>query len=196
MKVVLATAAVAALLVALPAVGAPSPIGGAAQLITGRQIANSSITGKDVKNKSLTKGDFSGSVRGPRGAQGPAGPAGPQGARGPAGANGTNGFGVLSYPQAAETFASTDTGGFTADCPPGTYPTGGSAWAWDTATNAVDRSEVITSQGLAFDESGVGSGYFANVDNTVGEEVEVIIDVACANANQVSALTGGDRQRR
>ena len=180
MKAALAVAAVAALLVALPAAGAPSPLAGAAQLITGRQIANSSITGKDVKNKSLTQGDFKGSVRGPRGAQGPAGPQGPQG---PAG---TGGFGVLRYVQEFATFADGEAGIFSATCPAGTYPTGGSAWAWDATTNTVDHPEVITSDGLAYSASGVGQGYFASVDNEAGEDVEVIIDVACANANQVS----------
>ena len=144
MKATIAVAAVAALLVALPAVGAPSPLAGAAQLITGRQIANSSITGKDVKNKSLTKGDFQGSLRGPEG------PRGPQGLQGPGGANGTNGFGVLRYPQAVATFSDGDSDTFAAVCPAGTYPTGGSAWAWDAATNTVDHPEVITSDGLAF----------------------------------------------
>ena len=178
MKAALAVAAVAAVLVALPAVGAPSPIAGAAQLITGRQIANSSITGKDVKNKSLTKGDFQGSVRGPRGAQGP------QGSQGPAGANGTNGFGVLRYPRAVEAFSAGDAGIFGAACPAGTFPTGGSAWAADAATNEVDHPEVITSQGLAFSAAGP-VGYFANVNNVDSGDVEVVVDVVCANANQV-----------
>jgi hypothetical protein len=58
------------------------------KLITGKQIANSSITGLDVKNKSLTPKDFKGSVRGPRGLRGltgAAGATGPQGIQGPAG---------------------------------------------------------------------------------------------------------------
>ncbi len=180
MKAALAVAAVAALLVALPAAGAPSPIAGAAQLITGRQIANSSITGKDVKNKSLTKGDFQGSVRGPSGAQGPPGP---QGAQGPAGKNGTNGFGVLRYPEVVRTFSSSEADIFAATCPAGTYPTGGSAWAWNP-TDEVDHPEVITSQGLAFSDSGP-TGYFANVNNTTVGDVDVVVDVVCANASQV-----------
>ena len=193
MKAAVAVAAVAALLVALPAAGAPSPLAGATQLVTGRQIANSSITGKDVKNKSLTKGDFRGSVRGPRGPRGAQGPAGPQGSQGPAG---TSGFGVLRYPQAVATFSDGESDTFAAECPAGTYPTGGSAWAWDAATNTVDHPEVITSDGLAFSGSGP-EGYFASVNNVASGDVEVIIDVACANANQVlPAFRASDRVSR
>jgi hypothetical protein len=57
-------------------------------LITGKQIANSSITGLDVKNKSLTPKDFKGSVRG---ARGPAGAAGAAGVAGSPGAKGDKG---------------------------------------------------------------------------------------------------------
>ena len=192
MKAAVAVAAVAALLVALPAAGAPSPLAGAAQLVTGRQIANNSITGKDVKNKSLTKGDFRGSVRGPRGPRGAQGPAGPQGSQGPAG---SSGFGVIRYVQEFATFADGEADSFSATCPAGTYPTGGSAWAWDAATNSVNHPEVITADGLEYSASDVGEGYFVNVDNQAGEDVEVVIDVACANANQVS-LRANARLRR
>src|SRR5688572_15684613 len=78
--VVAVLAALMALSIVSPAIGTPSPLARAAKLISGNQIANSSITGKDVKNRSLTRSDFRGSVRGPRGlrgAQGPQGPAGP-----------------------------------------------------------------------------------------------------------------------
>ena len=190
MKATIAVAAVAALLVALPAVGAPSPLAGAAQLITGRQIANSSITGKDVKNKSLTKGDFQGSLRGPAGSPRSSGLARS------AGANGTNGFGVLRYPQAVRDFLGRRLRTFAAVCPAGTYPTGGSAWAWDAATNTVDHPEVITSDGLAFSASGP-EGYFASVTNVDSGDVEVTVDVVCANANQVlPAFRASDRVRR
>ena len=182
MKAAIAVAVAAALLIALPAVGAPNPAAQVSQLVTGRQIANNSITGKDVKNKSLTPRDFKGSVRGPRGAQGPRGP---QGSRGPAGANGTNGFGLLRYPEVVATFSDGESDVVEATCPAGTYPTGGSAWATDTATGAVDHPEVITAQGLAFAGSGVGEGYFASVNNVASGDVDVVVDVACANANQV-----------
>jgi hypothetical protein len=76
-------AVVAALAVAVPA--------GAARLITGKQVKNSSLTGADVKNKSLTSADIKGFPTGGSGAQGPkgdkgdTGPAGPQGSQGPQG---------------------------------------------------------------------------------------------------------------
>lgn len=171
-----AVAVVAALLAAATA--------GAQALIDGGDIRNNSLTGKDVKNKSLTTQDFKGSVRGPRGEQGPQGP---QGLRGPQGASGTNGFGLLRYPQEVATFSNGEADIFAALCPAGTYPTGGSAWAWDTATHTVDHPEVITSDGLAFDQTGP-VGYFASVNNVASGDVDVVIDVACANANQVLPL--------
>lgn len=81
-KVAVGAALISALLVALPAAGAPNPIAEAAQVITGAEIKNNTITGKDVRNRSLTRRDFRGSVRGapgPRGAQGVPGPQGPAG---------------------------------------------------------------------------------------------------------------------
>ena len=51
----------------------------AADLITGKDVANGSLTGRDIKNKSLSKKDIRGRL------QGPAGPAGPPGAPGPPG---------------------------------------------------------------------------------------------------------------
>ena len=59
-------------------------------LITGKQIANSSITGVDVKNKSLTPKDFRGSVRGPRGLRGLTGATGAAGPEGPPNPNAQN----------------------------------------------------------------------------------------------------------
>src|SRR5688572_10943595 len=131
-----AVAVVAALLAAATA--------GAQALIDGGDVRNNSLTGKDVRNKSLTKQDFKGSVRGPRGGQGPQGPQGPQGAAG------ANGFSVLRYVVAVRTFSNGEADGFTALCPAGMRPIGGSAWAWDTATNTVDHPEVMTSDGFAF----------------------------------------------
>ncbi len=192
MKAAVAVAVAAALLVALPAVGAPSPVGQVSQLVTGRQIANNSITGKDVKNRSLTPRDFKGSVRGSRGAQGPRGV---QGARGPQGANGTNGFGLLRYPEVVTTFSDGEADVVEATCPAGTYPTGGSAWATDTATSTVDHPEVITAQGLAFGTTSLGEGYFASVNNVASGDVDVIVDVACVNANQVLSSVRSHRLR-
>jgi hypothetical protein len=68
---------------------------GAAALIDGGDVKNSSLTGKDVKNKSLTRLDFRGSVRGPRGFQGP------QGAQGPAGPTAVGQIAVVRSPQVA-----------------------------------------------------------------------------------------------
>ncbi|MEV4423360.1 hypothetical protein AB0L40_25815, partial [Patulibacter sp. NPDC049589] len=89
--------AVLALLVALGGTATA-----ASGLITGRQIAPSTITGRNVENRSLTASDLArGTVRtgktgktGKTGATGPAGttgPVGPAGAKGDAGATGALG---------------------------------------------------------------------------------------------------------
>jgi hypothetical protein len=75
MKVTLMAAGAAVLTLLLVGGGAE----GAARLITGAQIKNSSVTGADIKNKSLTPADFKGSVEGKAGPAGPAGPTGPAG---------------------------------------------------------------------------------------------------------------------
>jgi len=168
----------------------------AARVITGKQIKNNSITSQDIKNNSLLERDFkSGQL--PTGARGPQGAPGPRGAQGAAGARGTNGFGQLRYLETATPF---DDGG--ADlvgtaCPAGTYPTGGSAWAADSDTLLVDHPEVITSQGIAFTQAGIGSGYYANVSDVSSGAVDVVVDVICANANSVlPSKTGHRRQLR
>ena len=63
----------------------------AAKLITGKNIARSTITGKHVKDHSLSSADFRGSVAGAPGPQGPQGPAGPKGATGAKGERGPQG---------------------------------------------------------------------------------------------------------
>jgi hypothetical protein len=165
----------------------------AARLITGKQIKNGSITSTDVKNGSLVSGDFkSGQLpSGPRGAQGAPGPRGAQGARGAAG---TNGFGLLRFPAVSATFADGEADMVQVACPAGTYPTGGAAWAADTATLVTDHPEVITSSGFLYDDNDVGGGYFANVSNVDSGSVDVTVEVVCANAAQVSATK--TRQRR
>lgn len=84
----------------------------ASGLITGRQIAPSTITGKNVKNRSLTAADLAaGTLKsgrtgktgpaGPAGAVGPIGPAGAAGAQGAAGAKGDPGTSGSTGPAGA-----------------------------------------------------------------------------------------------
>ncbi|MBN1529910.1 MAG: collagen-like protein [Thermoleophilaceae bacterium] len=165
----------------------------AASVITGKQIKNSSITSQDIKNKSLLRGDFrSGQL--PAGARGPQGPQGLRGPQGAAGARGTNGFGQLRYIEEAFPFANGEADFVTALCPAGTFPTGGGAWAADSATLLVDHPEVITSQGVTFTDAGIGNGYFATVSNVASGAVDVVVDVICANASQT--LPNKNRHRR
>jgi hypothetical protein len=97
-----------------------------------------------------------------------------------------NGFGILRYPETVSSFSNGESDVVGTLCPAGTYPTGGSAWAADTATGLTDHPEVITSQGLAFTQAGVGNGYFATVNDVASGDVDVVVDVVCANASQVS----------
>ena len=74
---------------------------GAAALITGSSVADSSLTGRDIRNGSLNgadvkdgslgKADFTGVPAGAPGPQGPQGPQGTQGPRGPQGSPGPQG---------------------------------------------------------------------------------------------------------
>lgn len=91
--------AVIALVVALGGTAAA-----ASGLITGRQIAPSTITGRNVRNHSLTASDLApGTVgRGATGKTGAAGPAGPQGAPGAPGAAGVSGAVGPQGPAGAE----------------------------------------------------------------------------------------------
>ena len=165
----------------------------AASVITGKNIKNSSITSADIKNSSLLRGDFkSGQL--PAGARGAQGPRGATGAAGAAGARGTNGFGLLRYPQTVTPFTNGQSDVVGTSCAAGTYPTGGSAWAVDTATGLVDHPEVITSQGIAFSTGGAPIGYFATVDDASSGNVDVVVDAVCANASQVLPTLRGVRR--
>lgn len=69
---------------------------GAAKLITGAQIKDSSLTGKDIRDGTLQQRDFAkgqlpAGARGPAGVAGPSGPSGPQGPAGPIGPAGPAG---------------------------------------------------------------------------------------------------------
>jgi hypothetical protein len=83
---------------------------GAAALIDGGDVKNSSLTCKDVRNKSLTKADFRGSVRGPRGSPGP------QGSQGPPG---PTVLGRIAYVERSFTVAAGDIDIQGVDCPSG-----------------------------------------------------------------------------
>ena len=158
----------------------------AARMITGKQIKNSSITSADIKYGSLVGGDFkSGQLPPTPAARGPRAPGAP-----PA----RNGFGVLRYPVVDGDFADGEADMLQVECPSGTYATGGSAWAADSATLVTDHPEVITSSGLLYTDADVGAGYFANVSNVDSGPVTVKVEVVCANAAQTSPTR--TRQRR
>ena len=137
----------------------------AAKVITGKQIKNSSITSADIKNNSLVEGDFksgraAGGVRADRRA-----PRGCAALRDPRGPRARTGSGSFAIPETATPFVNGEADLVGTLCPAGTYPTGGGAWAADTATLETDHPEVITSQGFLFNDAGIGTGYFANVNN-------------------------------
>ena len=182
MKVItlaVAAALVAALLVALPAAGAPNPLAKAAALITGRQIANSSITGKDVRNKSLTTRDFRGSVRGPRGSQGPPGPQGPAG---------PTVLGRIVRVEASKTIAAGDIDSVTVGCPAG-YGVVSGGWV------------LISGLGVPFYEDTFGSrtSWTVGMDNFSSSTSATGTAIAfCAPAGQAltpAKASGNIRER-
>ncbi|HYI79698.1 MAG TPA: hypothetical protein VEW67_02440 [Thermoleophilaceae bacterium] len=158
-------------------------------MLDGGDIKNNSITAKDVKNGSLLKKDFKrGQIpagkRGPQGAQGVAGPAGR------AGRDGTNGFGQLVYGQGVGIVPPGETGDdVVALCPDGTFPTGGDAFFLDDADELVPEQEVAV-QGLATNLDGVPVAWIATskVNGSI-DELQLVVDVICANASQVGFST-------
>jgi len=180
----LPTPAMAVAFVALFVAGAGGATA-ATGLLDGGDIKNNSITAKDVKNGSLLRKDFKrGQIpAGKRGSQGP------QGIAGPAGRAGRDGFGTLAYRAASGAITDTgvDTGGFlTADCPSGTYPTGGDAAVVDE--NDDLRPAMVLAQFFDTGVDGRPSSWTAIIDdnNTTGP-VEVFVDVICANASPAPA---------
>ena len=131
----------------------------AARLVTGAQIANSSITGKDIKNKSLSPSDFRGSVRGP------VGPRGNQGQVGATGAPGANAVGDMAYYQGPEiTVPAGEFGTAQAFCPPDRAATGGGYYSSITEVFSTFVNP---------------SNYTVLVDNTSSIAVTVSARVAC-----------------
>jgi len=170
----------------------------ASSLVDGGEIKNNSITAKDVKNGSLLKKDFKrGQVpAGKRGAQGSQGIAGPAGR---AGRDGTNGFGQLVYGQGVGLVPPGETGDdVVALCPDGTFPTGGDAFFLDEADELVPEQEVAV-QGIATDVEGVPTAWIATSKvNGSPDDLQLVVDVICANANQVgfSTTTQGKAKSR
>jgi hypothetical protein len=162
----------------------------AAIKVTGKNVKNSSLTGADIKNSSLTSSDVKNRsllARDFKAGQLPAGP------RGADGQNGTNGFGLLSYPfgvQDVDDGDPADSGAIT--CDPGTFPTGGDAFAFDRTTQDTVPG-VIVSDGVDF-TGGSPDGWFAEWDNSAsGHDVTIEVDVICANASTVQAKAKAKR---
>lgn len=109
--------------------------------LTGSDIKNSSITGADVKNKSLTASDFKGSVKGD---QGPAGPAGPRGVTA-----------VTRVPGAPVGVNAGTSGSATATCPAGQSVSGGGYQVAGSSASVI-----------AQDTFGAPNIWTVNVDNT------------------------------
>ncbi len=166
----------------------------AAIKITGKNVKDSSLTGKDIKNSSLTSSDVKDRSLLSKDFKAGQLPAGPRGADG---ANGTNGFGVLSYPFGVSppVAAASDPDSGAIACDPGTFPTGGDAFAFGPAPNNDPVGGVITSDGFDFDSSGTPDGWFATWENNSPQTVTIEIDVACANASTVQAKSKAVRLR-
>ena len=166
----------------------------AAGLITSAEIKNNTVTGadirdntvasKDVRNHSLVANDFRrGQLpTGPRGLTGAAGPTGPTGPAGPAGAAGRDGVVRLEYPHNDAVLANGNSQELAADCPSGTFVTGGDAGAFDAVTGDAVGNLVVRNQSIAGPD-----GYTAHFHNQLasGNDAQIFIDAICANANNV-----------
>ena len=167
--------------------------------IDGREIKNNSVASKDlrnnsagtadIKNGSLLRGDFkSGQL-----------PAGARGPEGPAGVAGRDGFGTLAYPiGVVPDIAPGESGNDILFCPDGTYPTGGDAYTTeneDEDPNAPLVFGVVQEEVFAFDGA-TPVGWWVYWDNQSGQEVDLFVDVSCANANTVQSKAKAKRQIR
>jgi hypothetical protein len=151
---------------------------GAAALVTGAQIKNSSVTGKDIKDKSLTPKDFKGSVRGPQGPQGVPGAAGARGAQGAQGAQGAAGAaGASGATNVTVRSGPAELGTSVAECNPGERAVGGGGITGDpggylwNSTPAEDVGQTPT----AWTASAASA-----LDTTLDDPVNVQAWVICA----------------
>jgi hypothetical protein len=90
---------------------------------------------------------------------------------------GRDGFGVLAYTGNSESVPAGDDTIVDTSCSPGTHPTGGSAYAVDSAGDPVD--DVVKDDYLSLD------GWQARAGNSTGGDVTVIVEAACANGTVV-----------
>lgn len=156
---------------------------GAAALIDGGDVKDSSLTGKDVKNKSLTKRDFRGSVRGPRGFQGPQGAQGAQGDQGIQGVKGDKGDTGTNFvirESASTDVAAGATGSATAECLPGERASGGG----DDVSGPGESGTVVVDSQPTTTTAAIPTGWTVKVVNATGLTTpapsSVVAKVICA----------------
>ncbi len=159
----------------------------AAKLITGKQIARSTITSKHVKDRSLVEQDFAAGLpsgpQGPQGSKGEAGPQGPQGSKGEAGPQGPQGSKGETGPQGPQgpkgdlaietvshqqTIRAGSTVLVTVDCKPGWLATGGGydlGGSFDDNDTRLERSRPAGGTGweVNFPGARFGATYEATV---------------------------------
>jgi hypothetical protein len=168
--------AIAVAVVAMSIVGGGAA--GAARLITGKQIRDSSITGWDIKNHSLKPVDFKGSVRGPRGQQGAEGARGAQGQQGVQGPQGPAGPTVVNQLTRVELVGVIPPGTVnhvTASCPAGQGVVSGGYYA-------VGKGAVF------YEDSFGGRAWAVGYDNLgAGVQADVTAVAYCAPAGQAVA---------
>jgi hypothetical protein len=157
-----------------PAFGAPSPLSIAKKALKTAKKANTRST------RALSRANLALSQAGKPG------PQGKPGLQGKPGTNGTNGFGELAYRSNTAGYSNLDTDTLAATCPAGTFATGGDAYAVDTATGNTDHPEVVTAQFLASTGPPAPNAYAADVHDVAAGDVDVTVDVACANATVTS----------
>jgi hypothetical protein len=116
----------------------------AALVITGKDIADSSVTSADIKDGSLKKKDLSKGAQdkltgaaGPAGAVGPAGPAGVRGPSGAAGAAGVSGYEIVRSSKSA----TANRAEVTLACPAGKKVMGATSF-WETSWNGPSQVEI------------------------------------------------------
>ena len=153
--------------------------------VRSKDVRNNEIRSRDVRNRSLLARDFKqGQLpAGPQGARGATGATGAQGPRGLPGEPGQDGFGFVEYSFSDDAaLPANGSNSATAECPDGTFPTGGGGTVFDTqGTEDFDDDVEITNGDNIVNRTMIGPdvpSWEMTVTNDTAETDRVLVALA------------------
>ena len=171
--------------------------------VRSKDVRNNEIRSSDVRNSSLLARDFKqGELpAGPRGATGATGGAGPRGPQGVPGSPGRDGFEFVLYSFSDDAaLPANGSNSATAECPEGTFPTGGGGTVFDTqGTPDVGDDVEITNGESVLNRSIIDfeiPGWAATMSNTTAETDRVLVAMAACVPVDEGDLRTRNRTRR